>query len=124
MVTPCSMFMLSMLSCPIYAEPFQFGTARKGPFDCILPFWIYYLYQQPSTRRVVHVVFESSTHLKLCKGKEVSGKSPAKDLPSNALQKFGKLLKGNKKARQRRRKRLEKTLRQRLELDNNDYLTT
>ena len=23
MVTPCSMFMLSMLSCPIYAEPFQ-----------------------------------------------------------------------------------------------------
>lgn len=40
------------------------------------------------------------------------------------LTKFGKLLKGNKKARQRRRKRLEKTLRQRLELDNNDYLTT
>ncbi len=40
------------------------------------------------------------------------------------LTKFGKLLQGNKKARQRRRKRLQKTLRQRLELDKNRYLTT
>jgi hypothetical protein len=40
------------------------------------------------------------------------------------LTKFGKLLNNNKKARQRRKKRLEKALRQRLELDNNDYLTT
>ena len=34
------------------------------------------------------------------------------------------VLNNNKKARQRRKKRLEKALRQRLELDNNDYLTT
>jgi len=40
------------------------------------------------------------------------------------LTKYGKLLNSNKKARQRRKKRLEKTLRQRLEIDNNDYLST
>ena len=40
------------------------------------------------------------------------------------LTKYGKLLNTNKKARQRRKRRLEKTLRQRLELDNSDYLTT
>jgi hypothetical protein len=40
------------------------------------------------------------------------------------LTKFGKLLNSNKKARQRRKKRLEKTLRQRLELDKSDYLST
>jgi hypothetical protein len=40
------------------------------------------------------------------------------------LTKFGRLLNVNKKAHKRRKKRLEKTLRQRLEYNKNDYLST